>query len=566
MNNVVFIVQIIIILFIVFYVYYTFRHCVRIPTPNEYVEQISPGLSELTKSSDKIIFWFYSLEEKKFKKYILSDDMKITLDTRAETYDVVNDLGNKFYFNFIQQRWEKKIIDKNSHPIIDKDRNIIEQRYTLCYINDQNTNIPSNKVFNVASNTICEERRNQAFIKLKIRNVNYLFNEKTLQLELDTKSMFLTNETMCKFTMNRYKEYLGKHYDQNNEIDNKELQIGVYFYRDSVNDKKWILKECERQDEMYFDGSVCKHKENKNILEQTVYDKVDLSKLIMANRIDEGDMLLNNRMLLSEETSQDDKNLLHSHYLKLNASHSAYVNLNVDEKIYSLDVEFYKSCHYTFFIVGQKKSDISDEYEWKLEQMINDFARNKMLTIKQQWCALIQEPRKIYNVQSGNYMYLKQPFVFYLDYVFYMREIFLKLFGLIESRKQYIITEESNRDTYENGKNDNVKNKILLPHVRKYSIENKTKTKYDLYATFAGNTIFDIYAETILLADYIEDIYKQEFFNRDLFPTISNDFQLGIWACAEKVDKPEMFTYISLVDMFGLEGYATTSNKIVNTV
>ena len=539
-----------------------FRHCVKIPTVKEYIEQISPGLSELTKTKDEIVFWFYSLEEKKFKKYILGGDMKITLDTNAEAYDVVNDLKSKFYFNFIQQRWERKITNKNSQrPTVDKDRHIIEQHYSLCYINEGNTKILDNNVaFNVAANTICEERRNQAFVKLKIRNVNYNFNEKTLQLELDTKSMFLTNATMCKFTMNRYKEYLNISYDQNNETDNNEIQIGVYFYRDSETDNKWILKECEKPEEMYFDGSICRQREDVNML-NAIENKLDLSKIIMATHINESD-ILNNKSLLSDELPQNGKDLLQSHYLKLNASHSAYVNLNVEEKIYALDVDFYKSCHYTFFIVGQKKSDISNEYEWKLEQMINDVARNKMLEIKQQWCAIIQEPRKIYNVQTGSYMYLRQPFVFYLDYIFYMRDIFLKLVKRIEDTKQYIIADESNKDAPENKNSENVQNKILLPHIRKYSIVNKHNDKCILFATFAGNTIFDIYAETRLLVDFIEDIYKHEFYNRNLFPTISNDFQLGLWACVEKVDKPEMFTYISLVDMFGLSGYATTTNKV----
>lgn len=499
-----------------------FRHCVKIPTVEEYIEQLSPGLSELTKTSDEIVFWFYSLEAKKYLKYVLGADMKITHIPNASTLAVVNDLENKFYFNFVRQRWEKKEQQKNNtRPIINKDRNIVEQKYSLCYID--------------GDKTICEETRNQAFVKLKIRDVNYVFNEKTLQLELDIKSTFPedVSETMCKFSMNRYKESLGLDYDQNSETDNTELDIGVYFLRDGT---KWVLRECTPSvDDMYFDGTTCRQRENLlKASAKFVTQRAKRVNVVIAERI-------------SEDASPGD--LMRSHYIKLNASHSAYVNLNAAEKIYSLDVDFYKSCHYTFFIVGS-----DDEKEWKLEQMINGVAKRKMMATKQQWCPVLEEPRKVFDIRAGSTLYLKQPFVFYMDFIFYMREIFLGLHERILGTRQYTIMGD------EEGEENGVKNKILLPHVRRYVLEDM-----QLFATFAGNSIFDIYAETRLLETFIKDMHKYEFYDTNLFPSIDDDFQLGVWACVIEVAKPEMFTYISLADMFGLDAYARTINEVKAT-
>lgn len=563
-STVLFVIQVIIMICLVLYIYYIFRHNVKIPTAEECIAQISPGLADLTKTQDRIVFWFYSLGEKKFKKYTLDSDMKTFFEHNASAYDVVNNLKNNFYYNFGRQRWEKKVPHVDTpQPYVNKNLNSIEQKFTLCYIDEDAA--ADGKV-----DLICNELRQQTFLKLKINHEMYKFNEETLQLELDTKSVFPVDSNICTFTMNRYREYLGINYDYSNASDNREILIGVYFVREQ--NANWTLEECPSPDSMYFDGTVCRTLpltdnafgdiQSVNLAENIHPRRrhnIVFSALHSTHRHTRRPEHFKNQMTNTTLTHKPHHNNIQSCHLQLNNIYSVFINLNAGEKMYPLNVKFYAACQKTLFIVGTTTQANATEmtYTWKLQQIINRTTVLEMKKLKLKWCPFLYDPYKVYNVRTSQSLTQTTPFLIYNNRIYFLRKYLLKLYALIAKTTYTIVDSSSSNDT---DNNHTVQEQYLLPHVRQYQVTNRNSRVCNLFATFAGNTIFDVCIETRLLVEYVEKVQKYAFFRRNMYPTIPDDFQATILACAQNVKRPEMFTYISIVDMFGLEAHVATTN------
>lgn len=548
------------------YIYYIFRHCVKIPTAKSYIDQISPGVAALTTTNDSIVFWFYSLEAKRFKKYTLDANMKIAYDEKARVHIDINKLSNGFYFNFAKQRWERKIYNNKikmneQRPHINTNTDSIEQYYNLCHIIDASATVKKLEMQ-------CDELRNQVFVKLKINDDSYSFNENTLQLELDKKSVFPTGVILCKFTINRYKEYMGIYYDYRNNQQNVEQQIGIYFHK---IDNRWQLKECSRPSKMYFNGSVCKLLNNSEDDEITNIDSRNVHR--------RNDEIFTNHTVRTE-LKNNNIDEMESHYLQLNTTYSTYINLSTNYKVYPLlDVNFYKNCTPSLYIVGKRNFNDSinenedkntgDSYKWQLQQIINRESVNVMISLNQNWCPILNEPLKIFNIKSDEITSVGTPFIVYKNYTFFMKDFCLKLYHKIMDIEVYVKNPQPIQGRSATNEDDIVDPKKvediqhILPHLRKYIINDTQLTKHELYATFSGNTLFDIYAETTLLIDYIKDIDTYSFYNNNTFPVVDDDFQIEKWSCVQTTEYPDTFTYISLVDMFGLESYSTSQLEIV---
>lgn len=521
------IIQIVIVFLVIVYMYVTFRHNVKISTVESYIKDISPALTELTKTRDTLVFWFYSVSEGKFKKYILDNKMKIHFDVNAEADSKINNLENNFYFNFGMQRWEK-ITFYDKKPTINMERNIIEQQYSLCYLDDINGN------HNSDDDIICQDMKYKAFIKLNIRDQRYIW--KNDKLYLDIKSVFPTDSSTCKFTINRYKEYLNVYYDYRDEGDgNIEQKMGVYFMKNEQTNK-WELKKCERPNEMYFDGSTCRNLND---------DKTGISgsrKLFVKNR----EFL--KRKFTHSDLKHVEVNTIVSFGLQLNSNYFMYVNMNVSDKIYPLNLDIYKSCKKTLFVIGIKKdpvaSDLQGEnYDWKLEQIIDRKVRDDLQKDFQDFCPLLEHPLRILDVRSGEIKTVDKPFIMYKNHIFYMKEDFLRLYNKISSTNEYVKNEN------ENGY---VKNQDLLPSSRIYTFENHSNTKCKLYSKFIGKTIIDVFIDKDLLVDYLDNSHYT-FFNRISHPLIRDDFHIKEWSFMYDVENSENFIYLSIIDLYGIQ-------------
>lgn len=527
------IIQIILILVIILYIYLTFRHSIEIPTAESLIKDLSPGLAELTKIQTNIVFWFYSLTEKKYLKYILDNKLNITVLKNESAHSRVSNPSDGYFFNFSRQRWEKKIfLDKR--PYINSLRNTVEQKYKICY---------TTHVDGGGDEIVCTDEVKRTFIKMDIGNETYSWDPKEQKLFLPKKTSFPTTTNVCKFTSNRYKEYLGMYVNINDTNGNTEESIGVYFTKDE--NSKWILNKCPSFDSMYFNGTKCVDRITRAIIDTPT----QISKEIFYKKVSSSDL------------SHKDTETLSSYYLQLNTIYSTYININAENKIYNLDVDFYNSCRNTIYIVGSiKKSNFrnsnnGDDYNWKLKQILNNSSRKLLLKLKQYFCPILEEPTKLLYIKTGEISDIGQRYIIYKDRIFYAFKYLDKLLEKISFTRNYIVDTIENKEIY------NISNNKILPHVRKYKIENKHGTECLIYALFMGECIFDIYGETRLLIDYIDEIHQYDYFDRHTYPILEDDFHINIWSCAQDVDKPERFTYISLVDIYNRLALLTKENR-----
>ncbi|WBR61489.1 hypothetical protein [Drosophila suzukii associated hytrosavirus 1] len=533
---IVFIIQIIVIVVVILYVYFTFRHNVTIPTADEYIAQISPGLTQLTDKQSEVVFWFYSLSEKRYLKFTLDQDMKTTIDVSAKTHERVNHPANRYYFNFVRQRWERMIALEEKPKM--RERDSIEQNYELCYIDNINGD----------AEPICEQIRHQTFMKLNIHGERYRWTGK--QIQQDTKSVFPTDVDVCKFTMNRYRELMNIYYDYRDEKANTEINFGVYFMKE---DGQWKLYECQHPNHMFFNGKTCVYKYNRLPSDSNAINEYH-------KQIKEEDIPHTINYPDTEHINYED---IYSYHLHLNASHTMHINMNVNEKLFLVNTDFYATCYRSIFVAGEPKFEnmSRDEdmngmnFKWSIEQIIVSQAIEEMKSEYLNFLPLLERPLKMFYIATGEILTVDKPFVIYRNSVFYMHDYLFEIYNkLMEANYEHPngidISIEPMHD---------VSHQTILPHTRLYRVDD-----YVVYAIFSGETIFDMYIETKLLADYLQDIEKYDFYNRNTYPVITDDFKVDTWSCvSQNVDKPEKFTYISLVDMFnGLVQHATATRKL----
>lgn len=585
---IIFLFQIIIVVVVILYLYITFRHDIKISTAAEYIQQISPGLTSLTDTTSNIDFWFYSLSYRKFRKYTLDNNLKITLDETVKAPAQVNKLTNGYYFNFGQQRWEKKYahtdtpVPKFSSDSLGKTTNSLEQKFIRCYLvlqNDDN-NMSTSSSSNVIDE-VCEEVTNQVFVKTNIRNRTFVWHNDKLQ-QADFTNYFPSTQLLCKVTLNRYRQYLGidgfsaiidaddsinTNNDDGNTKNNMEWDVGIYFARENVDTDSWKLRECERPNDMIFNGTLCVSRPSSSSSSDDISymsGRYNTNLDIITTRTSE---IFPYPLPSISDLQHNNIRDITRYYLRLNDDYSRHVNLNVDEKIYPITVTFYKSCHKTICIIGElKTTDVipleedGDNYNWHLKQIIDNVTRNSLLQLQQNFCPILLQPLQLFYSRTGEIHTVNRPFIIYNNYIFYLESHFLNLYNVLTANKSYELIKY-------NLENDTglatvaLHNEIqgnLLPHTRKYLFENKHGGLCTLVATFAGDTLFDLYIETRLLVDYLDNIHSYSFYNRSTYPIIEDDFNISIWACAALNDvNMEMFQYIALTDLYNLEEYAT---------
>lgn len=520
-TTVVFIIQIFIVIAVILYIYITFRHIIQIPTAEKSIEQISPGLMQLTAKQDKVVFWFYSLSAKRYKQYTLDSEMNIQYNDEAIAPPQVVEPNSSYYYNFGLQRWEKKIPHADTPSPIITDNDSIEQKFTLCYIYDND------------QTEICDDIRNQTFIKTSIDNSTFIWKDGMLTEY--AVMVFPTSVNICKFTMNRYRQYLGLSINTISTSDNIEQEMGVYFEKDT-NDN-WRLKECERPYDMIFNGSMCIEK--TSILSSRHHHHRHTNVVRLNEEF--------TRNATYSDLAHTENKPLNSYYIQFNPTYSTYVNLNVDNNLYNIDTPFYKSCSKTIFLVGDTTDNIT--YSWHMEQIINNSTRVELLKMNQRLCPILNDPFKMLFCRGGEIMRTPQQFIIYRNRRFIMEDFVQSLVGAIYASKDYTIV-----NNYYGGM---ISNYLLLPHTRKYLMKNSDAITCEVYCVFVGEIIYDVYLETRLLIDYVDDIHNYNFYRCTMFPIIKDDFQLDTWSCAQDVSDPDMFTYISLVDIYGLEEFAT---------
>lgn len=529
---IVFIIQMVIIFAVIIYIYFTFRHVVNIPSVREYIEQISPGLVQLTATQDVVKFWFYSLSTEKYHQYTLDSDMNIIYKHAAIAPDRVAELNSGYYFNVSLQRWEKKTPHDNTLIPTLNQNGSVEQIFTLCYI--------LSDTIDAEHEEICHDVRNQTFIKMQIEDNTFVWSNGVLNQY--SPSVFPTVGNTCMYTTSRYKQHLGLSVDTEFEDDNIEQEMGVYFVRVKTGDDVWKLQECERPDDMIFNGTTCidktlvKHGGNKN-----------------SSRINSNVSRIRDEFIKSAKYSNlthIDVQAIESHYVQLNNTYSMYVNLNLKEKMYSLDSNYYKSCMGTIFLVGrEKKNRDKVAHTWVIEQLVNNETRNDLLNSSIYCCPIFHEPHKIFYCRSGEIIEMSRRYVIYGGKIFYMQDFIIPIIDEISNMTNFTIA-----DNYYDAE---IVDSKLLPHTRKYTMRNRNDITCDIYCTFVGQTIFDMYIETHLLVDYVDkDLY--EFYGCEKFPTIQDDFYIDTWSCAQEVNNPNMFTYISLVEIYGMQDFATS--------
>lgn len=528
---IVFIIQIVVILVVIFYIYFTFRHGIKIPSAEECIAQISPGLMQLTTDTNNVIFWFYSLTSNSYQQYTLDSEMKITHNTQAVPPPQVRKLNSGYYYNFGLQRWERKT-PLTQTPIVDNTGGSIEQKFTLCYLTrgDDDDHVTE----------ICDEARSQTFLKMRISNDVFVWQNNLLTQDIPT-TIFPNSGNVCKFTINRYKQYLGLT-PTPSDVDNIEYELGVYFEKDDGG--VWQLKECSEPDEMKFNGTICIYK-TKTRARINGDGGGGGDKLLI--RINEGFT----RAATYSDLLHTDAMEINSYYIQLNDIYSTCVNLNVRYKVYEFEPTFYKSCNKTIFISGTQSTTATNKYTWTLEQLIFNVTRSELLQTPRRVSPLLEEPLKMFYCLTGEVITLTKPFIIYENNVFYVSEFMLPLVQRItDMKKNYTVLDDFSGSM--------ITNPTLLPHTRHYVLENRRGKLCDCYAIFVGDIIFDMYVRTQLLVDYLPNIYEYEFYQRETFPTIKTDFLLDTWSCAQPVEDTQMFTYISLVDMYGMQELATT--------
>lgn len=544
-------IQAVIIVLVILYIYFTFRHGVVVPTARSNANEILPGLQQLTEKQTRIVFWFYSLRRRHYRKFTMDERLQWREERKRRPGARVRSLESGYYFNFALQRWERS--SALAAPYVDATRNSIEQAVRLCYIADEDGE----------GEPVCEERQRQAFVKLGVGADRYLWNAAEGRLLLDRQSVFPRDAATCKFTVNRYKELLGLSYDHRDEADNEEQQLGVYFARDEAG--VWRLRECgERPSAMFFDGEECRER-GRARSRQGDWERADEQQHAKV-REDVGRM--NSAVYPDTKHEADVDRPLHAFYLHLDVVHVAYVDMNVESKIYPVTTAFYASCARSMFIVGTPKSDNlsaaeqldGHNYTWRLEQLLDAKTRQELLEIEQNWCPALRSPLQVLYIPTGVFRTMPKPFIIHRNRVFYMHDYLLDVYKLVMDSEYEEMTQAD-----EPSDQHVVANRGMLPYTRLYRLAASDGTTCRLYATFVGETILDMFAETRLLADYLpQDVQQYAFYGRDTYPVVVGDFEVDTWSCAahDVAQVDEMFTYISLVDMFaGVSHYATTATR-----
>lgn len=552
--------QLLVIVLVFVYIYFTFRHVVRIPSAAENIEKISPGLAQLaTDGRDKIVFWFYSLSQRAYIKYTLDANKNIEMvnDGDGDDYNLperVKNLSSGYYFNVGKQRWERKI------PIDSMPRFVragsLEQRFRICYLTgrdgddgDTNTNINDD-----GYKEICQETKLQTFVQLEIRDDVYEWKNEmlTLSSSSSSSSSFPKDRVKCKFTTNRYRQYLGLAPLTSTPDNDIERDLNIYFEYEKAkgdgDDGVWKLRKCERPDSI-FDGETC-ISVSRSI--STPLPIIGTNKAI--KRVNE---LFTQRTAKTERITNKRQQDMNIYRIQLNSEHSTFVDLNVEQRIYVYEEDFYRSCDKTIFLVceGDDGGGGASDCVWSLKQIINNNTRENLLQQGQQLCPILEDWHKVWHISTGEIVSLEQPFVVFHDELFHVDDNLLTLVAHIQSIKGFRIVTKSD---------GNVQNVQLLPHLREYSVKNKHNTMCRVYAMYVGAVILDMYIETRLLVDFVDNVHKYDFYLRPMFPTIVDDFQLDTWSCVHDGGgdntPTQMFTYIALVDMYpGLRKYATAS-------
>lgn len=522
------------------YIYFKFRKLIKIPSAKEQIDSIRPGVMQVTKEKNTIDFWFYSLSRQSYIKYTLDNNLNIQSDSsiRAPVSVLKNGLPNEYYFNFAKQQWESIEYISNRPTINEK--GVVEHVYNLCTGKED-----------------CVQKRNRTYIKFQFSGTTLFWNEQRRKLQKYKRNVFPIDNgiRVCKFTINRYKSYLGLSVsllDDDDDDDIEQDNMSVYFEKNS-NDK-WILKTCEPSSIMFFNGHSCK--------QRTKY----LGNDIGGRQVDE--IVRHGQLHESELVDDIDKH--HSMFiylLKLSNIHSIYVDLNNDSKTYLADITVYKSCHQSLYIIGKLKSaqyspiDDGDSYEWEMQQII-DYDRIDESGGVYKYCPLLEKPKKVIRLDLKSELSYDNLFLVYRNKIHFLNDKFTALLNLVLLEKKFSVIQDTqfNIDTEDNKLvmiNSSVtKCYNLLPHIRKYELLNLHSDTCVLYCQVMGETIFDIYTETRLLFDFIENLHLSSFFNRRNFRTIQDDFQFNTWSCNIKVQQPETYSYISLCDLYNLDEYA----------
>lgn len=524
----VFIIQIILILCVIFYLYFAFRNNIQTPTVAQLVEQLSPGLSDLTKTHDTIVFWFYSISADRYHKYTMDRSLVAKLVADARVHDRVADPTKGFYFNFGLQRWERTTY-VDAQPTVTEDS--IEQRTQVCYTTEVDG----------SGNLVCYDDVKKTLIRLQIKDTQYKWDKGrgVLVSSLASVSFFPARENMCKFTSNRYREYMGLE-PTDEAYGNVEQKVNVYFVRDTTT--KWQIRECANEN-MFFDGQVCKIDAEIAAIEPRTMKHGGASSGIFLVRQQSSDL------------EHRDAPKITSYYLHLNNTYSTYVNVSAAKKIYTFEYNFYGATRYSIFIIGERKDetadpDDGDNYNWRLEQLLNNDTRAMLEERQLQLIPILERPYQLFVSRSGEILTVGRRFVIYRNYIYYEQAYLMRLYNMIVGIRNYTVERDDRNESIANG-NCVVANTKLLPQLRKYVIENSHGDLCKLFATFVGDCLLDVYGETRLLVDYIADIHKYEFYGRrNTYPIIEDDFQLETWSCAQIVENPDMYTYIALVDVY----------------
>lgn len=551
---IVFIIQLVILILFCLFCYLKYRNVIKIKTSDQLISDISPGLTKTADNSKKeLIFWFYSLEEKKYKKFILDDNMKVSYDSSASVGKLIEDIDKGFYFNFGHQRWERKIYNDDKPHFNETRNNILMQYFQYCYF-------PANtKVDDISTDAddklICEEQHNETFIKMNIRDENFIWDENE-KLTIDVNTVFPNNIDLAKFTMNRYKEFLNVYYDYKDDESNKEMDMNVYFKKVTAN--KWILMECENNNDI-FDGKMCIAKFQIKARGKKIDDDNnngdgggDDDGLIF----NEDKLIYRSGMIAATEsdTKYTDLRDIQVENLQLNDLYSVSININAIEKRYLFNMNYYLSCEDSLYIIPNVIATSSSDLPfWKINQIIDNRTRELLLKKSQTYLPILENPLQIYNVNTAETLNTDRPFIIYKNNIYYLKEnLFYLYLEILKNRKEYNNDEYSNDDNNYNIEYD-IANIQILPHIE---IIRNYQNEILFYVLLMGSTILDVYAKTEILDKYIDNLSNLFLNNQEeeeyTFKTLIDDFHINKWSCnfGSFFENKNDYTYISMINMY----------------
>ena len=359
---------------------------------------------------------------------------------------------------------------------------------------------------------------NESFIKNSFRGVKYdVTDDWKLKREI-LDSYFPDEGTIAKYTLNRYREYMGLEPMAGDEA-NREVDFVLYFEKNS--DDKWEKRQCDRGS--VFNGTSC-------VTVDTVPSQPTTEQASPWSRVFESPHLHDEEVAEGAEASTIG-------YMRLVLGRGRIMNIDTNAKRshYTFDANFYANIQGSLVVHFDEEKKM-----WALEQIKN----KKNLS-------LLRLPFKLF-VDIDMEIDYPQPIIVHNNSVCEMNKSFYELIYKRTFRHSFsFINAEDKKINVLHATN-------LLPHLRLYRFKRTVQQREIeecVIACFAGNIMFDCCIPKTLLSHWAPDkhAFPAHLTTTTKYPQVVGDYNLDVRSFEAIKDingKKHDFVYFSTFDMY----------------